>query len=68
MAPVRPGARIGRTELAQARALLSRARGDLEPRQWEALERRLTAAERAFERFSGAAKARGQCCHGLVLK
>ncbi|WP_395816380.1 DUF6310 domain-containing protein [Archangium minus] len=32
----------------------------MEPRQWEALDRKLTAAERAFERFSTATKAGGQ--------
>jgi uncharacterized protein DUF6310 len=60
MEPVPQGARIGRGELEQARALLSRARDDLQPRQWEMLDRKLTAAERAFERFSSAAKASGQ--------
>jgi hypothetical protein len=59
MEPVRQGSRIGRADLEQARALLSRARNDLEPRQWEVLDRKLTAAERAFERFSSAAKASG---------
>jgi hypothetical protein len=52
--------RIGKADLEQARALLFRARTDLEPRQWEALEGKLTAAERAFERFSRAANASGQ--------
>jgi hypothetical protein len=60
MEPVQQGSRIGRADLDRVRALLSRARHDLEPRQWEALERKLTAAERAFERFSTAAKASGQ--------
>jgi hypothetical protein len=60
MEPVRQGSRIGRADLEQARALLSRARDDLEPRQWEVLDRKLTAAERAFERFSSAAKTSGQ--------
>lgn len=46
------GSRIGGVDLAQARMLLSRARQDLEPRHWELLDRKLTAAERAFERFS----------------
>jgi hypothetical protein len=58
--PVRTGLRIGRADLEQARQLLARARNDLEPRQWEALEGKLAAAERAFERFSQAAKASGQ--------
>jgi len=51
---------IGKPDLDKARALLSRARQDIEPRQWEQLDRKLTAAERAFERFSRAAKASGQ--------
>jgi hypothetical protein len=60
MDPVRQASRIGKADLEQARALLSRARHDLEPRQWEALDGKLTSAERAFERFSRAAKASGQ--------
>jgi hypothetical protein len=52
--------RIGKADLDKARALLSRARQDIDPRQWEQLDRKLTAAERAFERFSRAAKASGQ--------
>ena len=51
---------IGKADLDKARALLSRAHQDLEPRQWEQLDRRLTAAERAFERFSRAARTSGQ--------
>ncbi|HLM46145.1 MAG TPA: DUF6310 domain-containing protein [Myxococcaceae bacterium] len=51
---------IGKADLDKARALLSRARGELEPRQWEHLDRKLTAAERAFERFSRAARTSGQ--------
>jgi hypothetical protein len=60
MDPVQQPSRIGKADLDQARALLSRARNDLEPRQWEALDRKLTAAERAFERFSRAARTSGQ--------
>ncbi len=60
MDPVQQQSRIGKADLDKARALLFRARTDLEPRQWEALDRKLTAAERAFERFSRAAKASGQ--------
>jgi hypothetical protein len=60
MDPAQQPSRIGQADLEQARALLSQARSDLEPRQWEALDRKLTAAERAFERFSTAAKASGQ--------
>jgi hypothetical protein len=51
---------IGKVDLDKARALLSRARQELEPRQWEQLNRKLTAAERAFERFSRAARTSGQ--------
>ena len=51
---------IGKADLDKARALLSRARKDIEPRQWEQLDRKLTAAERAFERFSRAARTSGQ--------
>jgi hypothetical protein len=57
---LRQQSRMGKADLDHARALLFRARADLEPRQWEALDRKLTAAERAFERFSQAAKASGQ--------
>ncbi len=62
-APVETGHRasgIGRAELEQARALLARARNDLEPRHWDALERKLTAAQQAFEHFSRVAKTSGQ--------
>jgi hypothetical protein len=51
---------IGKADLDKARALLSRAREELEPRQWEQLDCKLTAAERAFERFSRAARTSGQ--------
>jgi len=51
---------IGKVDLDKARALLSRAREDIEPRQWEQLDRELTAAERAFERFSRTARTSGQ--------
>jgi len=51
---------IGKPDLDKARALLSRARQDIEPHQWEQLNRKITSAERAFERFSRAAKASGQ--------
>lgn len=60
MEPVQQGSRIGSADLEQARELLSRARNDLEPRQWEALDGKLTAAQQAFERFSRAAKTSGQ--------
>jgi hypothetical protein len=32
---------IGKADLDKARALLSRARNDIEPRQWEQLDRKL---------------------------
>ncbi|HYO65512.1 MAG TPA: DUF6310 domain-containing protein, partial [Archangium sp.] len=51
---------IGKADLDKARALLPRVRKDIEPRQWEELDRKLTAAERAFERFSRAARTSGQ--------
>nr|WP_239578480.1 DUF6310 domain-containing protein [Archangium primigenium] len=54
-----PRGSIGRADLEQARALLSRARKDLAPHQWDALDGKLTVAERAFERFSSAAQASG---------
>jgi uncharacterized protein DUF6310 len=60
MEPAPQRSRIGKADLDKARALLSRAREDLEPRQWEQLDRELTAAERAFERFSRAARTSGQ--------
>jgi hypothetical protein len=60
MEPAPARSRIGKADLDKARVLLSRARKDIEPRQWEQLDRKLTAAERAFERFSRAAKASGQ--------
>ncbi|WNG47874.1 hypothetical protein F0U60_29855 [Archangium minus] len=60
MEPAPERSRIGRADLDKARALLSRARKDIEPRQWEQLDRKLTAAERAFERFSRAARTSGQ--------
>ncbi|WP_239015329.1 DUF6310 domain-containing protein [Archangium violaceum] len=51
---------IGKADLDKARALLSRARKDIEPHQWEQLDRKLTAAERAFEHFSRVARTSGQ--------
>jgi hypothetical protein len=51
---------IGKGDLDKARALLAQARKDLEPSQWEQLDRKLTAAERAYERFSRAARTSGQ--------
>ena len=60
MEPAPERSRIGKADLNKARALLSQARKDLEPRQWEQLDRKLTAAERAFERFSRAARTSGQ--------
>jgi len=60
MEPIPDRSWIGKADLDKARALLSRARQELEPRQWEQLDRKLTAAERAFERFSRAARTSGQ--------
>ncbi|KFA86823.1 hypothetical protein Q664_51460 [Archangium violaceum Cb vi76] len=60
MEPVPERSWIGKADLDKARALLSRARRDLEPRKWEQLDRKLTAAERAFDRFSRAARTSGQ--------
>jgi hypothetical protein len=60
MEPAPERSRIGKADLDKARALLSQARKDIEPRQWESLDRKLTAAERAFERFSRAARTSGQ--------
>ncbi|WP_395828367.1 DUF6310 domain-containing protein [Archangium violaceum] len=60
MEPAPDRSRIGKADLDKARALLSRVRKDIEPRQWEQLDRKLTAAERAFERFSRAARTSGQ--------
>ena len=62
-APMEPAPQrslIGKAHLDKARALLSRAREDLEPRQWEQLNRKLTVAEQAFERFSRATRTSGQ--------
>lgn len=66
MDPVQQGSRIGKADLDQARTLLLRARKDLAPRQWEALDGKLTAAERAFERFSTAAKSSEQAAEVVV--
>lgn len=52
--------RIGKADLDQARTLLSRARNDLEPRHWELLDRKLTEAEHAWERFFVAARTSGE--------
>src|SRR5947209_5748932 len=51
---------IGQEALEQARAILSEARTELEPRQWELLDGKLTEAERAFERFNRVANASGK--------
>jgi hypothetical protein len=40
--------------------LLAEARNELEPRQWELLDTKLTEVERAFERFNRAAAASGK--------
>lgn len=59
-APTTEEARIGKAELARARSLLSEARNELEPRQYELLDNKLTEAERAFGRFEEFAKATGR--------
>jgi len=58
--PALEQSRIGKADLEQARALLSLARDELEPRHWDALDRKLTEAEQAWERFSRAARTSGQ--------
>lgn len=52
--------RIGQAHLDEARALLQQARNELEPQQWALLNGKLTEAERAWERFSTAARASGR--------
>jgi hypothetical protein len=54
---------IGRATIEEARALLSRARNQLEVRQWKLLDTKLTEAERAFERFEAAARTSGRAAH-----
>jgi hypothetical protein len=51
---------IGKAYLEQARALLGEARNELSPRHSELLDRKLTEAERAFERFNRVASASGK--------
>jgi hypothetical protein len=51
---------IGKRELLEARELLDRARGELEPQQWALLDTRLREAEQAFQAFSVAATAAGR--------
>jgi cell division septum initiation protein DivIVA len=48
--------RIGQADLEQARALLSRARNDLEPQHWALLDRKLSEAEQAWERLARLAR------------
>jgi len=57
--PVAP-ARIGKEALEQARELLSEARNELKPGQWQLLENKLADAERAYERFAKASQATGR--------
>lgn len=52
--------RIGKADLDEARALLQQARNELEPQQWALLDGKLAEAERAWERFSTAARASGR--------
>src|SRR5690606_5351691 len=56
--PVSPP--IGKVDLDRARALLSRARGELQPKQWELLDRKLAEAERAWERHEALANSSGR--------
>lgn len=51
---------IRKEDLVQARALLVKARADLEPRQWESLDGKLTEAERAWARYEALAQETGQ--------
>lgn len=51
---------IRKEDLVQARALLSRARAELKPREWESLDRKLTAAEEAWEQFEAVARKAGK--------
>ena len=51
---------IGRAHLEQARTLLTEARNELSPRHSDLLDRKLTEAERAFERFNRVTSASGK--------
>ncbi|QRK07302.1 hypothetical protein JQX13_45910 [Archangium violaceum] len=53
-------AALGELRQHPAPAATPHAGEHVEPRQWEQLDRKLTAAERAFERFSRAARTSGQ--------
>lgn len=57
--PAREPSKIGRADLDEARALLSRTRGKLEPWQWELLDRKLSEAERAWTRFDALSRSQG---------
>jgi len=50
---------IGEADLEKARALLSEARNELEPRQWQLLQDKFVDAELAFDRFNGLARVHG---------
>jgi hypothetical protein len=52
-----PPPTIGWDELERARVLLAEAKGELQPQQYELLEKDLVEAETAFQRFSTLAKA-----------
>jgi hypothetical protein len=60
MGPTLDPARIGKADLEHARALLSRARNELTMKQWVLLDRKLTEAEQAWERFDAVARADGR--------
>src|SRR4051812_17621366 len=58
--PMPESSQIGKADLDQARALLARARNELEPKQWELLERKITETERSWERFAVASRPSGK--------
>lgn len=62
--PARPPSWIGRADLERARALLSRARGDLAPRQWEGHGKNFDALQLATRTLPHPQS----CYHGLVLR
>ena len=51
--------RIGKADLDQARALLSRARQELGPAQWQLLDRKLAEAEQAWQRLDAVCRPAG---------
>lgn len=59
-APAREPSKIGKVDLDEARALIARARRELEPRQWELLDRKLSEAERAWRRFDALSRSQAR--------